>query len=121
MVIFGKISIRYLQKEETTNSWRDCLGWDVLGFEFSIRKLDVRWYALKPDTSAASSTTTTVLTCFETCIDYIGSPRNGTKETADKERLNGDIYLYKYRDKREPTTTICVRTNDENECRARKS
>lgn len=32
--------------------------------------------------------------CFnllETCIDYIGSPRNGTKETADKERLNRNL------------------------------
>lgn len=28
---------------------------------------------------------------LETCIDYIGSPRNGTKETADKERLNRNL------------------------------
>jgi hypothetical protein len=43
---------------------------------------------------------------------YAGSPRDGTKETADKERSNTGISstdVLEYRGKREPTTTMCVR------------
>lgn len=81
---------------------------------FRLMNLNVLFSSLtfagfKFDMSAASAT---ISTCLRH-IDYIGSPRNGTKETADTQRaLKRESIYREYRGKREPTTTICVRTSN---------
>lgn len=82
---------------------------------FRLMNLNVLFSSLtfagfKFDMSAASPAT--ISTCLRH-IDYIGSPRNGTKETADTQRaLKRESIYREYRGKREPTTTICVRTSN---------